>query len=204
MEEWKQATRQAYDTLTEKYSQQYKSKADFSHRPEFSRFIKHLPGKRVLDLGCGPGYHAKFFQEQGLDVTCVDLSERMIERCRQLGINKSYVMDMASMSFPPGSFDGIWALSSLIHIPKAGIGPVIDSIYNLLGDQGICEIALKKGTGEGMVPDGDQQRFFAYWQQEEFLNRMQKFKLIDAFEVEQPHQTHINMLFRKVSPSSEE
>ena len=38
-----------------------------------------LRGKRVLDLGCGYGWHCKFAAEQGAaQVLGIDLSERMI------------------------------------------------------------------------------------------------------------------------------
>lgn len=32
------------------------------------KFIKSLPGKRVLDFGCGSGRDTKYFLEAGLDV----------------------------------------------------------------------------------------------------------------------------------------
>ncbi len=40
------------------------------------------PGSRVLDVGCGPGRHARALAEQGIEVVGVDISERFIEIAR--------------------------------------------------------------------------------------------------------------------------
>ena len=41
------------------------------------KFIEILPGKRVLDFGCGSGRDTKYFIEAGLDVTATDGSEEL-------------------------------------------------------------------------------------------------------------------------------
>jgi ubiquinone/menaquinone biosynthesis C-methylase UbiE len=46
--------------------------------------IDLLPsGGRVLDLGCGPGFHALALAQGGLSVTALDYSEGMLDRARQ-------------------------------------------------------------------------------------------------------------------------
>jgi SAM-dependent methyltransferase len=42
-----------------------------------------VPGQRVLDVGCGPGRHARALAERGLDVVGVDISQRFIDLARQ-------------------------------------------------------------------------------------------------------------------------
>jgi SAM-dependent methyltransferase len=37
------------------------------------------PGQRVLDVGCGPGRHARALAERGIEVVGVDLSPRFVE-----------------------------------------------------------------------------------------------------------------------------
>jgi len=41
------------------------------------------PGMRLLDLGCGAGYHAIPLARRGLQVTGVDLSQRMLSEAQQ-------------------------------------------------------------------------------------------------------------------------
>jgi SAM-dependent methyltransferase len=40
------------------------------------------PGQRVLDVGCGPGRHARALAERGIEVLGVDISERFVELAR--------------------------------------------------------------------------------------------------------------------------
>jgi 2-polyprenyl-3-methyl-5-hydroxy-6-metoxy-1,4-benzoquinol methylase len=39
----------------------------------------HLPGKRICDLGCGPGLYTQRFSDKGADVTGVGFSARSLE-----------------------------------------------------------------------------------------------------------------------------
>jgi SAM-dependent methyltransferase len=41
------------------------------------------PGARVLDVGCGPGRHARALGERGIEVVGVDISERFVELARR-------------------------------------------------------------------------------------------------------------------------
>ncbi|GIG41808.1 hypothetical protein Cph01nite_35700 [Cellulomonas phragmiteti] len=41
-------------------------------------------GSRLVDLGCGPGVHAVFFAQHGMDVTAVDRSTAALARGREL------------------------------------------------------------------------------------------------------------------------
>lgn len=47
------------------------------------------PGRRVLDVGCGPGRHSHALAERGIEVVGVDISERFVE--------------LARVSAPPGA-----------------------------------------------------------------------------------------------------
>ena len=49
---------------------------------EVAFLVEHLglqPGMRVLDVGCGPGRHARALAERGFEVVGVDISPRFIE-----------------------------------------------------------------------------------------------------------------------------
>ena len=105
----------------EKYAQMDRSCLGLAGAGEWPALRSLLPdfsGKRVLDLGCGYGWHCVYAAEHGAaSVTGVDLSERMLAVARQKTAfsNVTYLrMDMAAIAFPPDSFDV--ALSSLaIH-----------------------------------------------------------------------------------------
>ena len=55
--------------------------------------ILNTEGKsRLIDIGAGTGIHGKFFQEQGIKVTCGDLSPAHVEKCIEKGL-KSFVLN---------------------------------------------------------------------------------------------------------------
>ncbi|MCE0496208.1 malonyl-ACP O-methyltransferase BioC [Vibrio salinus] len=68
----------------------------------------NLAGKRILDLGCGTGYVAKALLERGAHVTCVDISEGMLQVAeKMLGTQQvSYLCaDAEQLPIPDGTFD---------------------------------------------------------------------------------------------------
>jgi 2-polyprenyl-3-methyl-5-hydroxy-6-metoxy-1,4-benzoquinol methylase len=51
--------------------------------PAFRSLLPELRGKRVLDLGCGFGWHCRYAREQGASlVVGVDLSQKMLARAK--------------------------------------------------------------------------------------------------------------------------
>ncbi|WP_426452131.1 class I SAM-dependent methyltransferase [Paenibacillus sp. S-38] len=71
-----------------KYSQMPRSLGGLEAAGEWSDFRSLLPDlydKRVLDLGCGFGWHCRYAREQGARfVVGIDLSENMLERARAM------------------------------------------------------------------------------------------------------------------------
>ena len=47
-------------------------------RPGILNLLPNLEKKRVLDAGCGPGFHTKWMVDKGALVTAVDVSEKML------------------------------------------------------------------------------------------------------------------------------
>src|ERR1700712_5479810 len=45
--------------------------------------LELTPGRRVLDVGCGPGRHARALAEAGMEVVGVDISQRFIDLARR-------------------------------------------------------------------------------------------------------------------------
>lgn len=102
----------------EKYSQMDRSKKGLEGAGEWKTLEKLLPdfkGKRVLDLGCGYGWHCIYAMEHGaVSVTGIDLSEKMLEVAREKTHfpQVEYLrMPIEDIDFRPDSFDVV--ISSL-------------------------------------------------------------------------------------------
>jgi len=136
-------------------------------REEREHFLKLLQqeGKTsLLEIGAGPGRDSKFFQEQGLNVVSTDLSPEMVKRCHQKGLT-AYVMDFLHLDFPSGSFDAIYSLNCLLHVPSQNLSAVLETIQRLLKPTGLFYLGVYGGIErEGVWPDDPHEfkRFFSY------------------------------------------
>ena len=106
------------DVFFNKYKEMNRSVQGLEGAGEWSQLKQLLPdfeGKRVLDLGCGYGWHCIYAMEQGaMSATGVDLSEKMLSVARQKTAypEVTYLhQSIEDIAFPPESFDIV--LSSL-------------------------------------------------------------------------------------------
>src|SRR5688572_15221693 len=106
---------------------------------ERQRFFERLraDGKQtLLDAGSGPGLHANFFHDQGLNVVCIDISEEEVRLCRAKGLT-AHVMDFLHLEFAPETFDAIFAMNSLLHVPLADLPDALSSLRLVLKPDGL-------------------------------------------------------------------
>lgn len=124
------------------YSHMLRSETGLEGAGEWHELERHIPdleGKRVLDLGCGYGWHAAYAASLKAGyVLAVDLSERMLERARD--INSAPCIEyrriaMEDLELPPSSFD--FVLSSLAFHYIEDFPSMAEKICTWLKDGGI-------------------------------------------------------------------
>lgn len=117
----------------QKYSQMLRSQKGLQGAGEWSELQKILPdfdGKRVLDLGCGYGWHCKYAAEnKALSVLGTDISQKMIQTAQS--INPAPQIDyqciaMEDLRFPDYTFDVV--LSSLAFHYIKDFKPLVANI----------------------------------------------------------------------------
>lgn len=130
-------------------------------------FKKEVEGK-VLDVGSGSGRDALILKEVGLDIVCLDASEVMIKLTNEKGFN-SVLADFNDIPFPDESFNGVWAYTSLLHVPKSEIVKSLSEIRRVLKNNGILGLGLIEGdTEEYRESIGvNLPRLFAYYTKKE-------------------------------------
>ena len=129
------------DIFFEKYSQMERSKKGLSGAGEWETLKALLPdfqGQRLLDLGCGYGWHCEYAAQHGAQqVTGIDLSERMLQVARrqhaapQIRYLRQAIEDTA---FADGSFDVV--LSSLALHYVRDFEAVVQNVRNMLSEKG--------------------------------------------------------------------
>ncbi len=108
----------------QRYSQMDRSREGLAGAGEWEALEPLLPdlrGKRMLDLGCGYGWHCVWAAEHGASaVTGVDLSERMLAVAREKSAAFPQIVYLRSaiedVSFPPESFDLVFSSLALHYL----------------------------------------------------------------------------------------
>jgi ubiquinone/menaquinone biosynthesis C-methylase UbiE len=164
-------------------------------RDDFLSLVKEENKTSLLEIGPGAGKDSLFFQENGLNVKCIDLSPELVKICQQKGLD-AQVMDMTALSLPEESFDVVYALNSLLHIPKKDLSTVLKNIQTVLKPNGLFYMGVYGSETESEhIWENDSykpKRFFAFYSDEhlqeitgQYFEQI-SFKKI-TFEGNQPH-----------------
>lgn len=138
-------------------------------------------GSYILDFGCGSGRDTKYFLEQGYSVDAVDGSK---ELCRLAGeytgieVKNMFFQELAEVD----KYDGIWACSSILHLPIDELSDVIRKMVVALKGNGIIYTSFKYGTFAGER----NGRFFTDMTEETFAEFI---GVVENLEVEEQWTT---------------
>lgn len=130
------------------------------------------PGARLLEIGAGTGQDSAYFQQEGCAVVATDLSAGMVEHCQAKGI-EARVMDFLHLDFPAGSFDAVFAMNCLLHVPNHALPAVLAAVRAVLRPGGLVFVGVygRDESAEGPL-DGDEHvppRFFSWRTDEQLL-----------------------------------
>lgn len=126
-------------------------------------FVGQLPwGASVLDVGCGSGRDSRAMLNQGLNVTAMDASVELARRASDYIQRHVSVVPVEEMTWSD-EFEGIWAMASLLHLPKAQMGIALFNCVRALkiNGTGLFYAVFKQGSGEAL---DEQGRYFSYYQ----------------------------------------
>ena len=114
-----------------------------------TRFTTHLPqGATILDFGCGSGRDTKYFLSQGYQVEAIDGSEALCKLASEytgIPIKRMLFQELDAEE----QYDGIWACSSILHLPLEELKPVLEKMAKALRPQGIIYTSFKYGNFAG-------------------------------------------------------
>jgi SAM-dependent methyltransferase len=125
-----------YDPIADEYAEIYFHELD--HKPLdrqlLDKFVRLVEGRGpVCDLGCGPGQIASYLKDRGVPAFGLDLSKKMVEKARQLSPDIDFIQgDMTALEAQDGSWGGIAAFYSLIHIPHEQVAETLRELRRVL------------------------------------------------------------------------
>lgn len=149
----------------------YSAERDHAGEPDWRmpirlEFLDELRARNLgslLEIGAGPGHTAKWFSDQGIAVVAIDLSPENVARCRAKGLT-AYHRDFYDLGFRLESFEAVWAMNCLLHVPNSDLGEVLEGIRDVLAEGGLFFLGLWGGVDdEGLYADDtyDPPRFYS-------------------------------------------
>ena len=166
-----------YENNAESFSQGTLN-VDFSDVQD--RFASLMPeGAFILDFGCGSGRDTKYFLGRGFKVDAIDGSENL---CKIASENTGIeVRNMLFSELDAGElYDGIWACSSILHLPKEELRDVFGRMIRALKKGGYVYTSFKYGEAEGLR----KGRYFTDFTEEtfrEFIREIPEMEIIDEW-----------------------
>lgn len=125
----------------------------------------------ILDFGCGSGRDTKYFLKQGYQVTATDGSIELCKAATQytgIPVKRMLFQELDETD----TYDGIWACSSILHLPLPELEDVLHRMAVALKKDGIIYTSFKYGTYQGER----NGRYFTDMTEETFSNLLQNIK----------------------------
>jgi SAM-dependent methyltransferase len=139
----------SYDVVADQYVRRLFD--ELRHKPFdrelLDRFAAMIPqAGSVCDIGCGPGQVARYLQERGVRVCGIDLSPAMVEQARRLVSGVEFRQgDMTALDLSDGTWDGIVAFYSIIHVPREDVAGALVELRRVLRPGGVLLLAFHIG-----------------------------------------------------------
>jgi SAM-dependent methyltransferase len=170
--------------------------------PAFRALLPELRDKKVLDLGCGFGWHCRYVREQqARSVVGIDLSENMLERARAK-TNDSEIeyrrLAIEDIDFTAGEFDVVISSLALHYAEHFDI--ICRKVHHCLVPGGTFVLSVEHPVFTALAaqdwhygPQGEK----LHWPVDDYHNegsRQAKFLDHDVVKYHRTVATHVNAL----------
>ena len=179
------------------YAQMSRSREGLAGAGEWHQFRNMFPdltGMKVLDLGCGYGWHCRYAVEQGAEsVLGIDLSGRMIAEAKEKNGDERIeyrVCGLEDYEYPEAAYECVISNLALHYIED--LDAVYRKTYRTLKPGGIFLINIEHpvftaGVGQDWVYDGDGKPL--YWPVDDYFYPGERKTDFLGCEVMKQHHT---------------
>lgn len=170
--------------------------------PAFRALLPDLGDKRLLDLGCGFGWHCRWVRGQGArSVVGVDVSEKMLARARATTDDPGIAYRRCAIEdfdFPAGAFDVVISSLALHYVER--FDRVCEGVHRCLAAAGAFVISVEHPIFTARAaqqwcygPEGERLHWPVDDYQQEGPRRTQ-WLADDVVKYHRPLATYVNTL----------
>jgi ubiquinone/menaquinone biosynthesis C-methylase UbiE len=142
------ATRTSYDAVAADYAEHFRDELASMpvERSVLSLYAELVRGP-VLDVGCGTGFATAELARLGVEVSGLDLSPGMLEVARRRLPEVTFeIGSMLALPHADGSFAGVVAWYSTIHVPDPELPTALTELARVLRPGGHLLLGFQVGT----------------------------------------------------------
>jgi SAM-dependent methyltransferase len=142
--------------------------------------------RSILEIGSGPGRDATAFIDAGHRYVAIDLSIEHARRCQTRGAHVA-LASARGLPFPAASFDAVWTMSTLMHVPDSAIGVALAEVSRVLRSGGTAAIGVWGGPdvedhSNDDVRQGRPPRLFSRRSSERWKSMLAVVGTVEEFE----------------------
>lgn len=117
-------------------------------------------GVRLLEVGTGPGRDAGAFVDSGMSTFGVDLSPEFARYAARADVAMANAT-VRALPFRDESFDLLWSMSTLMHVPDSAIDLALAELRRVLRPGGVAALGVWGGEDRAeLLPNKYGPRYF--------------------------------------------
>jgi len=130
-----------YDNVVKEYAETFFGEHEKKPKDQemLHRFLQEIGNRRpVWDFACGPGQTTKYLKNLGIEISGLDLSEKILEQARtihpEIHFRKGNILEL---KFENDSIAGVVAFYAIVHFTEEQVGIAFREIFRVLQSGGI-------------------------------------------------------------------
>lgn len=130
-----------YDTVAKEYAEAFTGEHEKKPKDQeiLHRFSQKIGDRRpVWDFACGPGQTTKYLKDLGIEISGLDLSEKILEQARiihpEIHFRKGNILEL---EFENDSIAGVVAFYAIVHFTEEQAGIAFREVFRVLQPGGI-------------------------------------------------------------------
>jgi ubiquinone/menaquinone biosynthesis C-methylase UbiE len=131
----------AYDTVAKEYAEAFAGEHEKKPKDQeiLRRFSQEIGDSRpVWDFGCGPGQTTKYLKDLGIEISGLDLSEKILEQAKkvhpEINFQKGNILEL---EFENDSIAGVVAFYAMVHFTQEQVEIACREVFRVLQPGGL-------------------------------------------------------------------